>query len=76
MSSADTNQRATGAERKVTMTSIAFYLHTNTTAVERVEFSAADVNGCYDKFRLSPYMGRSIAYTESLGMVEPLVVLG
>jgi hypothetical protein len=57
------------------MTSIAFYLRTSTSAVERVVFEAADVNGCFDKFRLSEHMGRSVAYTESLGAVEPLVVL-
>jgi hypothetical protein len=70
-----TAQSAAGAERKVTMTSIAFYLHTSTSAVERVVFEAADVNGCFDRFRLSEHMGRSVAYTESLGAVEPLVVL-
>jgi hypothetical protein len=57
------------------MTSIAFYLRTSTCAVERVVFEAADVNGCFDKFRLSAHMGRRVAYTESLGAVEPLVVL-
>jgi hypothetical protein len=69
-------QSATGAERTVTMTSIAFYLRTETTAVEEIVFSGADVNACWDRFMLEIGTSRSLAYTKDLGPQVPLVVFG
>lgn len=66
----------TAGERKVTMTSIAFYLHTETTAVEEIVFSGADVNACWDRFMLEIGTSRSLAYTKDLGPQVPLVIFG
>jgi hypothetical protein len=76
MATTTITQSATGAERKVAMTSIAFYLHTETTAVEEIIFSGADVNACWDRFLLEVGTSRSLAYTKDLGPQVPLVVFG
>ena len=56
------------------MTSIAFYLHTNTTTVERIVIEAPTIAGCYTEF-VARHGLRSVAYTESLEKIKPLVTM-